>query len=101
MEFLFSTLLPQLSNVFSFILIVLLMVGTYISWKKSFKEGIFFFLLIFIHEIFMHLSKNFLFYYELPTLVHFISKFILLLSFIILVIGMIRWNNEDGSKVET
>ncbi|TMW72806.1 hypothetical protein [Alteribacter natronophilus] len=102
MESLFATILPLITQALSILLIVLLIAGSYVCWKKSFKEGALFFIVVLIHEAFMYVSSHYLFYYVLPSLVSFISSSLMLLAFVVLLVGIVRlYNSNSRTAIES
>lgn len=105
--------------ILSVLLIVLFLIGFWKSKNHSFKEGVYFFLLLIIHEIYSYISPSLIQSYidkitsenkdlvlglsigELVVILSLIPKMILLAAFIFLVYGLRRmWNSKNTPPSE-
>ncbi|WP_227940406.1 hypothetical protein [Alkalihalobacillus deserti] len=92
-DILFGTLLPLLKIVLSFLYPLLLLIGCIVCWKRSFKVGIIFFLLMISNEIFLFYGMNY--FIQFPSIVTSFSKILLSAAFLILIVGLYRRKKFD------
>ena len=83
---LYGTVFPILSIVFSISYLLLLLGGCIVCLKRSFTEGVIFFMLMISYEILIYLGMNY--FDHLPTLLTSLSKAVLIIAFSVLILGV-------------
>ena len=83
-----------LSTILSVIYPLVLIWGCIISWKNSFKEGLLFFIIMFIHRTILFIfDKTFFMYF--PIITNFLLEVLAVLATAILIFGFYRhWKTK-------